>query len=86
MSPNPHDSDLSSNVSEALRGCSLQTAEDRYRQGRATREEVAAFLRAWNAGPVLTQAVLVDERIRNFDPVERRGMYGHLYEEFGVRM
>jgi hypothetical protein len=43
---------------------SLQQMEDRYRAGMATREELDAYLKAWNEGPHFTFAYWMDGRIR----------------------
>jgi len=55
-----------------------------YRDGQTTEDEVAEYLRAWNAGPHFNQAVLSDGAIRLFDP--ERPAYHHLHERFGVRL
>lgn len=55
-----------------------------YRQGRVSRDQVVEYLRSWNSGPHLTQAVLKDSRIVNFYPEEGQ-IYKHLFEEFGIK-
>ena len=49
-------------------------------------KEVTEYLRAWNAGPHFTQAVLYDGRIRNFDPEKSGWCYRHVAEKFGVKL
>ena len=64
----------------------LNEVEQFFREGRVTEDEVAVFLRAWNAGPHFTQAVLTDGRIRNFDPALSGACYRHLKDRFGLRL
>jgi hypothetical protein len=65
---------------------SLNDVERMYRNGTASVQEVTEYLRAWNAGPHFTQAVLSDGAIRNFDPEKSGVFYRHLKDEFGLRL
>ena len=70
----------------ALSQHSLNDVERMYRQGTASEAEVIEYLRAWNAGPHFTQAVLSDGAIRNFDPEKSGVFYRHLAAQFGLRL
>ena len=59
-----------------LNNLSLDQVDQRYRDGRISEECVAEYLRAWNAGPVMSQAVLRDGAIRVFDP--ETSIYRHV--------
>ncbi len=63
---------------------SLGDIDTMYRDGRVSEDEVAEYLRAWNATPGrFTQAVLRDGGIRQFDP-EVSKPYRELWDKFGV--
>lgn len=66
---------------------SLNDVERDYRRGLITEKEVIAYIKKWNAQPCrLTQAVLSDGSIRNFDPEVSGGFYRHLKEKFGLKL
>lgn len=65
---------------------SLNDVDLLYQQGRITEDEVTRYLIAWNAGPVHTQAVLQDGRIKNFLPENSGVFYRHLKDKFGLRL
>ena len=60
----------------------LEEVELLYQRALISFEETRDYVRTWNAGPHLTQAVIFDGRIRNIDPETR--LYKHLYAEFGI--
>ena len=66
-----------------LRTKTLEEVEVLYQRALISFEETRDYVRKWNAGPHLTQAVIFDGRIRNFDPETNRA-YKHLYAEFAV--
>jgi hypothetical protein len=68
------------------KSASINDAERMYRNGTATEAEVIEYLRAWNAGPYFSQAVLADGRIRLFDPEKSGFAYKRLQEKFGLKL
>lgn len=66
---------------------SLNDVEKAYRLGGVNREEVIEYLRAWNQGPVFTQAFLRDDimGIINMDPERIPAYLAGSADECGVR-
>lgn len=47
---------------------SLNEVEQLLQQCRISRDQAVAWVRLWNAGPHLTQAIVRNGRIKNMDP------------------
>jgi hypothetical protein len=68
-----------------LNNYSLAQVDSMYQNGALSTDEVTDYLRAWNAGPHFTQAVIWHGSIRQFDP-ETNHFYQQLYKTYGVRV
>lgn len=64
---------------------SLERVESLYNNGQMSDSELIEYIREWNAGPHMTQAVYRDGKIRNYDP-ENHYFSQQDIDEFGVRI
>jgi hypothetical protein len=72
-------------VKPELAKLNLEQVNQQFRNGQISEDEAKEYVRAWNAGPHITQAVIFHGEIENFDP-ETSNKYRHLYDEFGVKL
>ena len=70
-------------MNEKLLSYTLNQVGRMLRDGEITEREATEYVRAWNAGPHFTQAVITVHGIKNFNP--ETGAYRSLWEKYGVR-
>lgn len=72
---------------ETIKTLSLNQVETLWRNGRISGETATQYVRAWNAGPHITQCVIADGAFRTFEPKPSNAVfYRHYQETFNLQL